>query len=91
MCFSLCSPYVGYCWLWDLVFPWDSQLPPPPPGVLAVLEDSFLAVLAANIRIKLTFDLLGENPIYPDISCNTARPPYPPLLVGGVVGWFLAW
>ena len=39
-CVNLCSPYVGYCWLWDLVFPWDSQLPPPPPGVLAVLEDS---------------------------------------------------
>ena len=23
-----------------------------------------------------------------DIDCYPARPPYPPLLVGGVVGWF---
>ena len=38
---------------------------------------------------KLTFDVLGENPLYAEtFAAMQTRPPYPPLLVGGVVGWF---
>ena len=70
------------------VFTYDSQRPPPPPGVLAVLEDSISSCIAAQLYIKLTFELLGENTLYVEFSCNAAVPPYPPLLVGGVVGWF---
>ena len=42
----------------------DSQHPPPPPGVLAVLELSIRLDTSRMSSIKLTFEVLGENTLY---------------------------
>ena len=48
-----------------------SQLPPPPPGLLTDWEFSKIDCMAVYVGIKLTFDVLGENPLYADIDCHT--------------------
>ena len=56
---------------------WDwcvhSQLPPPPPGFLTDWEFSKLTVSQSIVGIKLTFDVLGENPLYADSDCDTVN------------------
>ena len=47
-----------------------SQLPSPPPGLSYRFGDQQQTVYQ-SISIKLTFDVLGENPLYADIDWYT--------------------
>ena len=65
--------------MWPRVLPgvglvcFHSQLPPPPPGFLTDWEISKLTVSQSIVGIKLTFDVLGENPLYADSDCDTVN------------------
>ena len=69
-----------------------SQLPPPPPGLLTDWEFSKIDCMAVYVGIKLTFDVLGENPLYAEIllQCRPDLPTLPclsgVLWVGSVLG-----
>ena len=67
-----------------------SQLPPPPPGLLTDWEFSKIDCMAVYVGIKLTFDVLGENPLYADIDCHTVLTSLPSPACRGSCGLVLA-
>ena len=74
-------PGVGFVFLWFTTSP-------PPPGFLTDLEISKLDWIAVNlVNIKLTFDVLGENPLYVDIDCYTVLTSLPSPAGRGSCGW----
>ena len=58
--------FVAWCGIDVLTF----TTSPPPPGYLTDLEIS-IRLYASLISIKLTFDVLGENPLYADNDWHT--------------------
>ena len=69
-----------------------SQLPPPPPGLLTDWEISiWLHCRQMSQHKTYVWRFGGKPPLCWDFAAMQTWPPYPPLLVGGVVGWFLLW
>ena len=84
-CFLWWLPGVGFVFLWFTTSP-------PPPGFLTDLEISKLDWIAVNLsasNLRLTY--WGKTPFMLTLTAIQSWPPYPPLLVGGVVGWLWAW
>ena len=77
-----CCQVLGWCVL-------HSQLPPPPPGFLTDWEFSKLTVSQSIVGIKLTFDVLGENPLYADSDCDTVLTSLPSPACRGSCGLVL--
>ena len=80
MMFLWWLPGVGFVFLWFTTSP-------PPPGFLTDLEISKLDWIAVNLsasNLRLTY--WGKTPFMLTLTAIQSWPPYPPLLVGGVVG-----